>query len=51
MLAQLKSACHTGLDVYAVSVEIDAARGLPSWDIVGLPDIAVRESKERVHTA
>lgn len=51
MLAQLKSACHTGLDVYTVSVEIDAARGLPSWDIVGLPDIAVRESKERVHTA
>ncbi|SDE15404.1 magnesium chelatase domain-containing protein [Peptococcus niger] len=51
MLAQLKSACYTGLDVYTVSVEIDAARGLPSWDIVGLPDIAVRESKERVHTA
>ncbi|MFP5526918.1 YifB family Mg chelatase-like AAA ATPase [Peptococcus simiae] len=51
MLAQLKSACLTGLEVYTVSVEIDAARGLPSWDIVGLPDTAVRESKERVHTA
>lgn len=51
MLAQLKSATLIGLGVHTIQVEIDASRGLPSWDIVGLPDVAVKESKERVHTA
>lgn len=51
MLAQVKSATLTGLTVHDIKVEIDASRGLPSWDIVGLPDTAVKESKERVHTA
>lgn len=51
MLAQIKSATLTGLTVHNIKVEIDASRGLPSWDIVGLPDTAVKESKERVHTA
>lgn len=51
MLAQIQSATLSGLSVYPIEVEIDAARGLPSWDIVGLPDTAVKESKERVSTA
>ena len=37
-----------GLSVYLVEIEVDAASGMPAWDIVGLPDTAVKESKERV---
>lgn len=51
MLAQIRSAALTGLVVHDIEVEIDAARGLPAWEIVGLPDAAVKESKERVSTA
>lgn len=51
MLAQIRSAALTGLAVHEIEVEIDAARGLPAWEIVGLPDTAVKESKERVSTA
>ncbi|MBP3342219.1 MAG: YifB family Mg chelatase-like AAA ATPase [Peptococcaceae bacterium] len=51
MLAQLNSAALLGLSVHQVEIEVDAASGLPSWEIVGLPDTAVKESKERVRTA
>ena len=51
MLAQLKSATLLGLSVSMVDIEVDAASGLPSWDIVGLGDTAVKESRERVRTA
>ncbi len=51
MLAQLKSTTLLGLSVHLVEIEVDAAAGLPAWNIVGLPDTAVKESKERVHTA
>ena len=51
MLAQLKSATLLGLSVSMVDIEVDAAAGLPAWDIVGLADTAVKESKERVRTA
>ncbi len=51
MLAQLKSATLLGLSVSMVDIEVDAATGLPSWDIVGLGDTAVKESRERVRTA
>ncbi len=51
MLAQLKSTALLGLSVYLVEIEVDAASGMPAWDIVGLPDTAVKESKERVRTA
>lgn len=51
MLAQLKSTTLLGLAVYLVEIEVDAAAGLPTFDIVGLPDTAVKESKERVRTA
>ena len=34
-----------------VRVEVDVSKGMPAFDIVGLPDAAVRESRERVRTA
>ena len=51
MFAQIQSAALNGLIATAIHVEIDSSRGIPSWDIVGLPDISVKESKERVYTA
>ena len=51
MLSIVKSMALHGLDGYLVNVEVDVSAGLPSWDIVGLPDISVREAKERVRTA
>jgi len=40
-----------GIDGYIVDVEVDISKGLPSFDIVGLPDAAIRESRERVRSA
>ncbi len=51
MLSIIKSAALQGIDSYPVSVEVDLSSGLPSFDIVGLPDSAVKESRERVRTA
>lgn len=51
MLAKIKSMALHGLDGYLVDVEVDVSSGLPYWEIVGLPDTSVRESKERVRTA
>lgn len=51
MLSIVKSMALSGLNGYLVDVQIDVASGLPHWEIVGLPDASVRESKERVRTA
>lgn len=52
MLAKVNSAAIVGLDAIPVEVEVDiASQGLPSFTIVGLPDKAVEESKERVRSA
>lgn len=52
MLAKITSAAVIGLDAVPIVVEVDiAAMGLPSFTIVGLPDKAVEESKERVRAA
>lgn len=52
MLAKVLSASVVGLDAVPVTVEVDIiSRGLPSFTIVGLPDKAVEESKERVRSA
>ncbi len=51
MLARVNSAAVLGIDAYAVQVEVDISRGLRSFTIVGLPDVAVRESRERVESA
>ncbi|MCK4968638.1 MAG: YifB family Mg chelatase-like AAA ATPase [Candidatus Aenigmarchaeota archaeon] len=52
MLAKIISCVNLGLNAYPIEVEIDVKeRGLPSLTIVGLPDKAVEESKERVRAA
>ena len=51
MLAKVHSFAINGLDAYPVIIEVDVSRGLPITTIVGLPDNAVKESKERVRTA
>jgi len=51
MLAKVKSAAVVGLEGYLVDVEVDIASGLPTMTIVGLPDKAVQEARERVRSA
>ncbi|MFP3911595.1 MAG: YifB family Mg chelatase-like AAA ATPase, partial [Desulfobacteraceae bacterium] len=51
MLAKVFSSAVIGIDAYVVEVEVDIAQGLPSFSTVGLPEGAVRESKERVKAA
>jgi magnesium chelatase family protein len=48
MLAKVLSSAVIGIDAYIVEVEVDISQGLPSFATVGLPEGAVRESKERV---
>ena len=48
MLSKVNGLGLLGLDAFTVSVEIDVGGGLPRFDIVGLPDASVKESKERV---
>lgn len=50
-LAKVNSAAVVGLDAFPVEVEVDISNGLPSFTIVGLPDKAIEESKERVRAA
>jgi magnesium chelatase family protein len=51
MLACVTSHAPSGLDGEIVSVEVDIRRGLPGVEVIGLPDNAVRESRERVRVA
>ncbi len=51
MFARVKSVSLKGLEEIDVLVEIDISNGLPSFNIVGLPDEAVQESRERVRSA
>ncbi|MDZ4247320.1 MAG: YifB family Mg chelatase-like AAA ATPase [Dehalococcoidia bacterium] len=51
MLAKVMSCAVVGLDGALVEVEVDISQGLPSFTIVGLPDTAVQEAKERVRAA
>jgi magnesium chelatase family protein len=51
MLAKLNSLGLRGIEGYAVGVEVDISPGLPSYAVVGLPDAAVKESKDRVVAA
>lgn len=51
MLAKIKSYGLNGIDGYPVTVEIDISGGLPSFDLVGLADTSIKESKERVKSA
>jgi len=51
MFVKVVSGAVLGVDGYIVDVEVDLASGLPAFDIVGLPDSAVKESRERVRAA
>jgi magnesium chelatase family protein len=51
VLACLCSAAVLGVDAYAVQIEVDVSFGLPHFTMVGLPDVTVRESRDRVRSA
>ena len=51
MLAKSQTCAVVGLDGYIVQVEVDISPGLPAFNIVGLPDTAVQEARERVRAA
>ena len=51
MISKIFSAALMGIDAYPVEIEINMERGSPFFAIVGLPDNAVKESKERVVAA
>jgi len=51
LVSRVKSFATVGVDALEVIVEVDASRGLPSVVVVGLPDSAVKESRERVRSA
>lgn len=51
MIAKVLSSALLGIDAYPVEVEVDITRGLPSFSTVGLPEAAVKESKDRVKSA
>jgi magnesium chelatase family protein len=51
MLAIINSLALVGIQSERIQVEVDVSSGLPCFDIVGLPDLSVRESRERVRTA
>ena len=51
MLSIVKSLVLQGLSGVLINVEVDVSAGMPVWDIIGLPDTSLKESKERVKTA
>ena len=51
MIARVQSYALSGLEGVSVTVETDVSKGLPAYEIVGLPDTAVKESRERVRSA
>ncbi len=51
MLASIATFALVGVDSREVTVEVDVRRGLPAFTLVGLPDAAVREARERVRAA
>lgn len=51
MLSIVKSVALHGLEGFIIDVQVDVSGGIPSLDIIGLPDISIKEAKERVRTA
>ena len=51
MFAKAKSLGVFGMEAFSVVIEADLSKGLPRFDIVGLPDAAVKESRERVRAS
>lgn len=51
LFSKIKSVGLFGIDTYMIEIEADVSGGLPAFDIVGLPDTAVKESRDRVRAA
>lgn len=51
MIAKVYSSCVLGINAYEVTVETDIGAGLPAFNIVGLPDTAIKESRDRIKAA
>jgi magnesium chelatase family protein len=51
VLASLRTAAVFGVEAYTVYVEVDVSFGMPIFNLVGLPDASVRESRDRVRSA
>ncbi|MFH1836658.1 MAG: YifB family Mg chelatase-like AAA ATPase [Candidatus Omnitrophota bacterium] len=51
MLSKVLSGCVVGIDASPIEVEVDVTNGLPAFSVVGLPDAAIRESRDRIRSA
>ena len=51
MISKIYSSCVIGIDAYEVTAEVDIGAGLPGFNIVGLPDMAIKESRDRIKAA
>ena len=51
MLSKVKSMSLNGLDGYLVEIQTDISNGIPEFEIVGMPDITVKEAKKRIEAA
>ena len=51
MIAKTTTCTVIGIDAHTVDVEVDIAEGLPAFSVIGLPDAAIRESKDRIKFA
>lgn len=51
LVSVVKSMTLQGLNGMLINVEVDVSGGMPSWNVVGLADTAIKESKERIRTA
>lgn len=51
VFCKIKSACLIGIDGFIVDVEVDITKGLPVFNIIGLPDTSIKEAKERIKSA
>lgn len=51
MLAKIHSFGLIGIEAYPIEIEVDVSRGMPSFTLVGMADICIRESRERVRSA
>lgn len=51
MFSRVKGIGISGISSYMIEIEADVSNGLPAFDIVGLPDVAVKESRDRVRSA
>lgn len=51
MIASVESAACLGINAFPIQIEVDVSNGLPQFNVVGLPDTSVKESRERVRAA